>query len=129
YPRGAAVGRVLHLPVSKYHGAVAPVPEPAAVGRVRSVNVLHGVAALLVHGPDSRPGHASRPVEGPGPLYLRLLRPGLARFGAALVPLRNGVPASRRYVGPAGGVGAHDRFVRLRGQRDPRLAHDNLPAV
>ncbi len=40
---------------------VAQLPQPAAVGRVRRRHLLHGLAAVLVHGHDARPGDVPRP--------------------------------------------------------------------
>ena len=54
---------------------------------------------------------------------------GLARFGAPLASLRDGVPASGRAGHAAGGLGAHRRDLRLRRRHRSRLAHDDLPAL
>ena len=41
-------------------GHLAAVQEPADVGRVRGLHLLHHLAAVLVPGPDPRPGGAAR---------------------------------------------------------------------
>jgi hypothetical protein len=40
---------------------VAELPQPAAVGRVRGLDLRHGLAALLVHRHDPRPRDPARP--------------------------------------------------------------------
>jgi hypothetical protein len=42
---------------------VAELPQPAAVGRVRGLDLLHGLAAVLVRRPDPRPRDHARPGE------------------------------------------------------------------
>ena len=64
--RGPAVVRLLAGPVSEPDVGLAELPQPAAVGRVRREHLLHGVAAVLVPGHDSRPGHAARPGHDAG---------------------------------------------------------------
>ena len=63
---GIHIGRVWFgvLPVSHSHHSplhVAQLPQPAVVGRVCSRHLRLGVAGVLVHGHDSRPGNAPRP--------------------------------------------------------------------
>ena len=60
-PRGPRVVDLLAGAVSEPDVGVAELPQPAAVGRVCGEHVRHGVAAVLVPGHDSRPGHAPRP--------------------------------------------------------------------
>ncbi len=60
---------------------------------------------------------------------LRRAGDGMARLGAPLASLRNGVPAARRPRDAARRLGAHDRELRLRGLGHPRMARDDLPAV
>ena len=43
---------LLAVSVSQHDGALAAVPQPAGVGRVRGFDLLHGVAAVLVHRAD-----------------------------------------------------------------------------
>ena len=59
---GPAVVLLLAVPVPEHDGAVAAVPQPAGLGRVRGLDLRHGVAAVLVRRPDPRPGHAARPL-------------------------------------------------------------------
>jgi hypothetical protein len=49
------------LPVPEHDGHLAAVPQPADLGRVRGLDLLHGVAAVLVRRPDPRPRDAARP--------------------------------------------------------------------
>ena len=62
HPRRAAVAALLRVPAPEPDDAVAELQVAAALGRLRGRHLLHGVAALLVHGPHPRPGHAARPV-------------------------------------------------------------------
>ena len=61
----------------------------------------------------------------------RLRHPGhgLARRGAPLGELRDGLPVARGPGDAAGGLGAHGRHLRLRGRPDPRLARDDHAAL
>ena len=57
------VGRVWFdwwlFPIPNSNGHLAAIPLAADVGRVRRLDLFHGVGAVLVHGIDSRPrGHA-----------------------------------------------------------------------
>ena len=54
------------MPYPNTMGIEPQVPQPAGVGRVRGVHLRHRVAAVLVRGPDARPGHAARPHQEPG---------------------------------------------------------------
>ena len=54
---------------------------------------------------------------------------GMARFGAALAPLRNDVPVARRSGHAAGALGAHGGQLRFRDRHRSRLAHHHLPAL
>ena len=61
-PHRPAVARVYWLfPYPNTMGAVAAVPQPADLGRVRGLDLRHGLAALLVRRPDPRPRDAARP--------------------------------------------------------------------
>ena len=53
------------LPYPEHDGHLAAVPQPAGLGRVRGVDLRHGLAAVLVRGPDPRPGDAARPGAAP----------------------------------------------------------------
>ncbi len=97
-PLGPAVARLLAVPLSEHDGPLAAVPQPADLGRLRGLHLRHGVAAVLVRRPDPRPGDAARPGEEQGcaQLLYGMLRARLARLGAALARLRDGLPAARR---------------------------------
>ncbi len=58
---GPAVVLLLAAALPQHDGAVAAVPQPARLGRVRRLHLRHGVAAVLVRRPDPRPRHAPRP--------------------------------------------------------------------
>ena len=60
---------------------------------------------------------------------LRDARDGLARLGAPLAALRDGLAAARRPRDAARRLGAHGRVVRLRGGHRAGMARDDLPAV
>ena len=62
---GPSVAGLLALPVSQHHGHPAELPQPAGVGRVRGLDVRHGVAAVLVRRTDPRSGDAARPLAQP----------------------------------------------------------------
>ena len=51
------------FPYPNTMGAVAAVPQPADVGRVRGVDLRHGVGAVLVHRSRARHGDAARSRE------------------------------------------------------------------
>ena len=59
---GIHVGRVwmawFLAPIPEFQRHLAELPLAAALGRVRGLDLLHGLGALLVHGPHSRPRHA-----------------------------------------------------------------------
>ena len=58
--RPAVAGGLLAVPVSEHDGPVAAVPQPADLGRVRGLDLRHGVGAVLVHRPRARHGDAAR---------------------------------------------------------------------
>ena len=62
---GPAVVLLLAVPLSQHDGALAAVPQPAGLGRVRGHDLLHRVAAVLVRRPDPRPGDAARSLDEP----------------------------------------------------------------
>jgi Ni/Fe-hydrogenase subunit HybB-like protein len=55
---------------------------------VFAVDLRHGVAPVLVHGPGARPGHAARPREDRCAAIYGILSLGLARLAPPLAPLR-----------------------------------------
>src|SRR5262249_53073072 len=114
----------------EHHVAVAAVPEPAGVGRVRHLDLSHHLLALLVRGLDPRPGHAARPLAEPRrPRGVRHARHGLAGLGASLAALRDGLPAARGARDAARRLGAHGGELRLRGGDPAGLALDHLPVL
>ena len=52
------------FPYPEHDDAVAAVPQPADLGRVRGFDVRHGFGAILVCRLDSRPGDPARPRDG-----------------------------------------------------------------
>ena len=54
---------LLAVPVSRTPWAVAAVPQPAGVGRVRGLDLCYRVAAVLVRRPDPRPGDHARSAQ------------------------------------------------------------------
>ena len=95
--RPPVAGDLLAVPVPERDGPVAEFPQPAHLGRVRRLDLRHGVAALLVHRSHSRPRDVPRQDGTPGAeAPVRAAGDGLARIGAPLGALREGVPAARR---------------------------------
>ena len=88
------------FPLPEPDGDVAELPQPAAVGRVRGQHLLHGLAAVLVHGHDPRPGDAARPRHDQAARRSSTACFALGWRGSQppLAPLRAGLPA-------AGGAG------------------------
>ena len=63
-PHRPAVARgLLAAPLSEHDGDLAAVPQPADLGRVRGLDLRHGVGAVLVRGPGPRPRDAARSRE------------------------------------------------------------------
>src|SRR6202011_3923224 len=84
-PPRASLARVLAVPLSEHDGDLAPVQEPADVGRLRRLDVRDRLAALLVCRPGAGHGHAPRSLAvARGRNRLRDARDGLAGLGAAL---------------------------------------------
>ena len=123
-------GGVLAPAVSQQHGRLAAVPQPAHLGRVRGLDLRHGLAAVLVHRSRARPGDAARPGQAQvDAVDFRHLRARVARIRAALGALREGVPPAGRALDAAGALGPHGRELRLLDRHHPRLARDDLPAL
>ena len=49
------------MPVPQHDGALAAVAQPAGLGRLRGLDLRHGLAPVLVRRPDPRPGDPPRP--------------------------------------------------------------------
>ena len=62
-PRPALV-LLLACALSRHDGPVAAMAQPAGVGLLRDRHLPHRLAAVLVPGPDPRPGDAARPRAG-----------------------------------------------------------------
>ena len=96
-PHRSAVARLLAASLPEHDGRLAAVQKPAGLGRLRRLDVRHGVGAVLVRRPRARSRDAARSlaVEA-GPRHLRHAGARLARLGAALASLRDGLSAARR---------------------------------
>src|SRR2546422_48455 len=57
--RPALAGGLLALPFPEHDGAVAAVPQPADLGRLRRLDLRHGLPAVLVRRVDPRPRDAA----------------------------------------------------------------------
>ena len=57
---GPSLDFLLDVPVSQRHGHSAAIPQPAGVGRVRGLDIRHGLAAVLVRRTAARSRHAAR---------------------------------------------------------------------
>ncbi len=60
-PRRPHLGHLLGVPDPEPDVDVAALQEPAALGRVRGLDLLHGLAAVLVRRPGARPRDVPRP--------------------------------------------------------------------
>ena len=129
--RTTVVRRLLALPVSVDARHLAAVPLAADVGRLRGLDLLHHVAALLVPRPSARPRVAARSLdEQAGAEDLRHLRRSAgAASGRHWREYSERLLAARRPGDAAGALGPHDRVLRLRHVAAARLAHDDLPAL
>ena len=66
-PRRPRLDGVVPRPGPERQRDLAELPLPAALGRVRGLDLLHGLGALLVHRPDPRPRDAARPRDDEDP--------------------------------------------------------------
>ena len=122
---GRPMAGILAVALSKHDVALAAVPQPAGLGRVRGVDLRNRVAAVLVYGFDSGSGAASRsvPFQDSGKIHLRCMMAlgwrGSARhwqrYNSAYILLA-GLGCS------AGGFGAQHRGYGLRSRTDTGLA-------
>jgi molybdopterin-containing oxidoreductase family membrane subunit len=118
------------FPYPKYNGDLAAVPKPIDVGCVCGFDLRNGLVAVLVCRIDSRFGDLARPQpEADSTFHLRHAGHGLARFGPALEPLRNRLPAAGRTFHAARSIRAYHRQLRLRRRCDPWLARNDLSAI
>ena len=85
---GASVAGLLDVSLSEHDGVLAAVPQPADLGRLRGLDLLHHFAGVLVRRPDSRSRDAARS-RGTSldPGHLRHPRHGMARLGPPLASL------------------------------------------
>ena len=126
----APVAVLLADAVSELDVVVAAAAQPADLGRVRGFHLRDCVVSVLVHGTDSRSCDAC--ATAPQSVRAEDLRPaldGLARFGASLAALSDGVSAAGRFSDAAGCLGAHRCELRLCDQHHAGLAHDDFPAL
>ena len=132
------VGRVWFawflFPAPELQLHLAELPLAAGVGRVRGLDLRHGLGAVLVRRHDPGPRRCCATASPPPARRLRAWLYGLFAMGwrgsnRALEQLRDGLPDPGRHRDAARALGAHHRVLRLRRLADPRLAHDDLPAV
>ncbi len=98
-PHGPPLAVLLDGAVPEHDGALAAVPQPAGLGRLRGLDLCLGLADVLVRRPDPRPRHAPRP--GPEQARadgLRRRGDGLDRLGPALEAVSDRVPDPGRAV-------------------------------
>src|SRR5207248_2887015 len=85
------------------------INQPVGLGRIRRLDLRDRLGNILVCRLDSGFCDAARSGEEQGVWnYLRHAGDGLARFGAALASVRDGVSAARGIGNAAGAFGAHD---------------------
>src|SRR6202158_6193767 len=128
---GRAAGvRLLYVPVPQHDGHLAAITQPARLGRLRRLHLLHGVFDVLVCRSDPGLCHAARPRNiARQAKNVRHAGDGLVRLGPTLAPLSVGVFAARRSGDTAGGFGAHRRQPGLRSGDRSRLAHHDFSAL
>src|SRR5215469_13530517 len=109
-PSGSSLVCLLALSISEYDGGAAAIQEPISLGCFRGVDLLHRLAALLVHRPDTGPGYPERPGKKPGVSdYLRDSGHGMAGLGASLATIRDGLSAAGRAGDAPGRFGPYCR--------------------
>ena len=96
----------------------------AAVATYATVSTLFWYYGLIPTSPRCATGPRAGSGRGSTGSCARL-----AGLGAALAQLRDGLLDARRPGDALGRQRPHDRQLRLRHLGDPRLAHDDLPAV
>ncbi len=110
--------------------AMAELQLPPSLGRVRHLHLFHRLPFILVYRSDTRSG--GRPGPGQTEMEEVVLRDHLfwlVRVYQALAASRGIVSRIGRSEYTAGAFRTHDRVVRLRHLRYPRLAYDDLPAL
>ncbi len=119
------------LPYPSIQGIWPQFKSPLVWDVFAVTHLLHHLAAVLVPGPDPRPG-------GPARLLARarckrvvygIFALGWRGLGPALGRVQVGLPAAGRPLDAAGALGAHHRVLRLRHLGAARLAHHHLPAL
>ena len=133
FPRRARRARldgVVSGAVAEQLRHLAKFPQPAALGRLCRLDLLHRFGVVLVHWIDPRPGDVarSRHLENQEiPLWHFCGR--LARIEPQLAPLRNGLSLVSRPLHSAGAVSAQCCLVRFRYFHFADLAHHHFPAL
>ncbi len=119
------------FPIPNQMRRLAELPQPAAVGRVRGLDLRHGLAAVLVHRPGPGSGDAARPRDDARSKQIVYGILALGWRGSH----RHWLHYETAYLILAGlstplVLSVHTIVsLRLRDVGHPRLAHDDLPAV
>src|SRR5260370_743991 len=111
-PDASNLARLVHwiFDCLQPYGALAAVPQPVDLGRLRRLDLRHGFADVLVRWSDPGLGDTERSLhQEADENYLRHAVDGLARFGASLAPLPVSLFASCRPGHAAGSFCAHRR--------------------
>ena len=107
HPRRPRLDGVVPRAGAERQRHLAELPQPAALGRVRGLDLFHRLGALLVYRPDSRSRDPARPRDDQDQeVPLRHLRARLARRQPPVAPLRDGLPDPGRPLHAAGALGA-----------------------
>ena len=113
------VGRVWYdwwlFPIPNSNSDLAAVPFAADVGRVRGLDLLHGLGAVLVHGPDSGPGGDARSGQTKVRQFLYGFSPGWTGSNRHWSNYEKAYLHPGRPFDAAGALGALDRVIGLRG--------------
>src|SRR5437588_7887605 len=127
---GTALARLLAVSVSGHDGHLVGVSQPFDLGRIRRLDLRECLGNVLVRRLDSGFWDPARSREEQSVWnYLRHAGDGLARFGAALASVRNGLSAARGIGNAAGAFGAHDCQFRFFDRDYPGLARHDLSAL
>ena len=127
---GSAMVLLLDVSLPQHDESLAAISQPAGLGRVCGVDLFHRLAAVLVHRPRARHGHAARSLgQSAGADCVWRVGHGLARFGVSLAAIRSRLFDSGRPRHAACGFGPHGRELRFRRRQRSRLALDNFSAL